>query len=114
MFKRPLIAIALLGATSTFALAQDAGQTDPQTGKKCVTFMSSDLTPTGQMRMQFRNICANPFHVAVQTSISNRIRTTSIEAGSVDKPAKAYVNCKTDERCEAAKWTYEPVTGGTS
>lgn len=114
MFKRQFIAIAMLGAVASLAHAQDAGQTDPQSGKKCVTFMSSDLTPTGQVRMQFRNVCANPFHVEVQTSLSNRIRTTNIDAGSADKPAKAYVNCKTDERCEAAKWTYTAVTSGTS
>jgi hypothetical protein len=106
MFKKQIIAIALLGAIASFAHAED--QKDPQTGKKCVTFMSSELTPTGQIRMQFRNICANPFHVEVQAQ--SRVRATDIEAGSADKPAKAYVNCKTDERCEAAKWTYEPAT----
>jgi hypothetical protein len=106
MFSKQIIAIALLGATTSFAHAQD--QTEPATGKKCVTFMASELTPTGQIRMQFRNICGNPFHVQVQAT--NRVRGTDIEAGSVDKPAKAYVNCKTDERCEAAKWSYEPAS----
>ncbi len=108
MFSKKIIAIALLGATASFAYAQDSAQTDPQTGKKCVTFMSSELTPTGQIRMQFRNICANPFHVQVQAA--SRTRATDIEAGTADKPAKAYVNCKTDERCEAAKWTYSPAS----
>jgi hypothetical protein len=106
MFSKKIIAIALLGATASFAHAQ--GETEPQTGKKCVTFMASELTPTGQIRMQFRNICANPFHVQVE--VKDRTRGTNIEAGSVDKPSKAYVNCKTDERCEAAKWSYEPAT----
>ncbi len=109
MFKKQIIAMALLGATTTFAHAQDAA-TDPQSGKKCVTFMASELTPTGQMRMQFRNICASPFQVQVQVPVGSRTRTTNIEAGTADKPSKAYVNCKPDERCEAAKWSYEAVT----
>lgn len=105
MFSKQIIAIALLGATASFAHAQE--QTEPESGKKCVTFMSSELTPTGQIRMQFRNICGNPFHVQVQAT--SRMRSTDIEAGSVEKPAKAYVNCKTDDRCEAAKWSYQPA-----
>jgi hypothetical protein len=109
MFNRQLIAIALLGATAGFSHAQDAA-TDPQSGKKCVTFMSSETTPTGQTRMVFRNTCASPFRVQVQVPLGNRTRETNIEAGTADKPSKAYVNCRADERCEAAKWTYEATT----
>ena len=109
MLNRQIIAIALLGATTTFIHAENAA-TDPQSGKKCVTFMASETTPTGQTRMAFRNTCASPFRVEVQVPVGNRTRETSIDAGTADKPSKAYVNCKADERCEAAKWSYEAAS----
>lgn len=104
MLKKSLLAIALLGATANLVHAQDAVRKDPKTGKSCVTLLSSELTNTGLMRLNFRNTCDSPFRVEVNTV--ERTRAGTIEAGTPEKPAKASVTCKTDERCEGAKWTF--------
>jgi hypothetical protein len=104
MFRRTLVAIALLGAIATAVHADDTARKDPKTGKSCVTMFSSEQTNTGQTRINFRNTCDSPFRVEI--AAPERTRSGSIEAGTPDKPAKASVTCKADERCEAAKWTY--------
>jgi hypothetical protein len=102
-FATGLLATAAVLAVTT-AYAQE-GAKDPKTGKGCVTFMSSEMTPQGQVRMNYRNTCANAFQIQVQAG--ENIRNKSIEAGSPEKPSKAYVTCKSDDRCEVAKWKFE-------
>lgn len=108
MFAKRNFAIVLLataaGVASTSAYSQE-GAKDPKSGKSCVTFMSSEMTPQGQVRMNYRNTCANAFQIQVQAG--ENIRKKSIEAGSPEKPSKAYVTCKSDDRCEVAKWKFE-------
>jgi hypothetical protein len=104
MFKKSLIAIAVLGAATTVVHAGDAARKDPKTGKNCVTMFSSEPTSTGLTRINFRNTCDSPFRVEIDAVA--RTRSGSIEAGTPEKPSKASVTCKADERCEAAKWTF--------
>lgn len=99
------LAIALLAATASIAHAGEATKTEPKTGKNCVTFMSSELTQTGLVRMNYRNICASPFQIRIQAG--DAIRKKSIEPGSPEKPTRGYVTCRSDDRCEVAKWEYE-------
>lgn len=107
MTRTSLIAIALLGA-ATMAHAEestnDAARKDPQTGKDCVTLFSSEATTTGRTLVNFRNTCDSPFRVQIDVPEHNRAGT--IEAGTPEKPAKASVTCRAEDRCEAAKWTY--------
>lgn len=103
-FQTRIFAIAVLAATSVLAHAEEAAK-EPKSGKNCVTFMSSEPTNTGQTRMNYRNICASSFQIRVQAG--DNLREKSIEPGSPEKPSKAYVTCKADDRCEVAKWRYE-------
>jgi hypothetical protein len=101
MFRKSLI--ALLGAATTLVHADEARK-DPKTGKSCVTMFSSELTSTGLTRVNFRNTCDSPFRVEIDTV--ERTRSGSIEAGTPDKPSKASVTCKAEDRCEASKWKF--------
>lgn len=101
----PVITIALLAAAATVQ-AQDAQQKEPTTGKNCVSFMSSEYTPSGMMQLNFTNICDQRFRVTVQAT-QDRTRTRTIEAGTVKKPAKLALTCKPEDRCEGGKWQYE-------
>jgi hypothetical protein len=105
MKKIPAMAIALLAASATLVHAEDNGKKDPKTGKACVAFVSSELSDRGLVRMNFRNTCDSPFRIQIQATGATRQKT--IEAGTPDKPAKAYVSCKPGENCESAKWQYE-------
>jgi hypothetical protein len=108
MFVKHTFAIGLLGTAAVFAtppVQAQEGAKDATSGKKCVIFMSSEMTPQGQMRMNYRNICPNTFQIQVEAG--ETIRKKSIEAGSPEKPSRAYVTCKPDDRCEVAKWKYE-------
>lgn len=105
MFKsRQTIAIALLAAVTALAQAQDAAKKDPKSGKSCVTYMSSELTATGQTKVNFRNVCASAFEIQLQAG--DKVRKKGIEAGSPEKPAKISITCKPEERCETAKWEF--------
>jgi len=104
MVRKSLIAIALLGAATTVVHAEEATRKDPKTGKSCVTMFSSEQTDTGLTRVNFRNTCDSPFRVEIDAT--ERTRSGSIDAGTPEKPSKASVTCKADERCEAAKWTF--------
>jgi hypothetical protein len=99
------LAIGLLAAAASLAHAGEAAKTEPKTGKNCVTFMSTELTATGLVRMNYRNICASPFEIQIQAG--ENVRKKGIEAGSPEKPTRGYVTCKSDDRCEVAKWDYE-------
>ena len=105
MLKKWTFAIALLAATTTLAHAEDAGKKDPKTGKSCVAFFSSELAENGRLRMNFRNTCDTPFEIRIP--VGRNIRKNSIEAGTPEKPAKAYVVCSPNDGCESAKWVYE-------
>ncbi len=98
-----LLATAAILAQSPAHAADDAKK-DPKTGKSCVAFMSYETTSVGQVRMNFRNICASPFQIRVEAT--GRVREKGIEPGSPEKPSKAFVTCKSDDRCEAAKWQF--------
>jgi hypothetical protein len=104
LIKRPLIAIGLLAATTTIAGAEETGKTDPETGKSCVSFLSSEPTDLGLLRMHFRNTCDSPFEIQI---IGEKTRKGSIPAGTAKKPAKAVVTCRSGDGCETAKWKYE-------
>ncbi len=104
MNRTSLIAIALLGAAATVVHAGDANRKDPKTGKDCVTQLSSEATGTGRTLVNFRNTCASPFRVEID--VPERTRAGNIEAGTPEKPAKAPVSCRAEDRCEAAKWTF--------
>jgi hypothetical protein len=104
-FYRQIFATAMLGAAAVLTHAEEAAKKEPKSGKDCVTFMSSELTNTGQTRMNYRNICTSPFQIRIQTA--ENLREKAIEPGSPEKPAKAFVTCKADDRCEVAKWRYE-------
>ena len=105
MFKKMLTAAALLGAATTAVHADEAtARKDPKTGKSCVTMFSSEPTNTGLTRINFRNTCDSAFRVEIDAA--ERTRSGSIEAGTPEKPSKASVTCKAEERCEAAKWTF--------
>jgi hypothetical protein len=107
MNRIPLIAIAMLGAAAAVHAAdnvQDTARKDPKTGKNCVTLLSSESTPTGRTLVNFRNTCDSPFRVEID--VPERTRTGTIEAGTPEKPAKASVSCRADDRCEAAKWSF--------
>jgi hypothetical protein len=99
-----IFVIAALAVTAVAAQAQEAAK-EPKSGKNCVTFMSSELTSTGQTRMNYRNICGNPFQIRVE--LRDNVREKGIEPGSPEKPSKAFVTCKPEDRCEVAKWKYE-------
>jgi hypothetical protein len=103
-FQRQIFATAL-AAAAALAHAQEAAKKEPTSGKDCVTFMSSELTNTGLTRLNYRNICTSPFQIRIQAG--ENLREKAIEPGSPEKPAKAFVTCKPDERCEVAKWRYE-------
>lgn len=108
MLIRNAIATGLLATVATFAFspahAVDVAK-HPQTGKNCVTFLSSQTTAAFQTRMNYRNICDNAFAIRIQTG--DLVREKTIEAGSSEKPSTAYITCKADDRCEAAKWIFE-------
>jgi hypothetical protein len=98
----------LFTIAATFAIAPaHAGEAakEPKTGKSCVSFISSELTNVGKVKMNYRNICANPFQIRISSGENTREGT--IEAGSPDKPSRAFITCNSDERCEVAKWKYE-------
>jgi hypothetical protein len=103
--RKQILAIALLAATAVLAHAGEAAKKDPKTGKSCVTFMSSEGTNTGMVRLNYRNICPSAFQISIQSSEARR--EGAIEAGSPEKPSKTYITCKSDERCEVAKWGYQ-------
>jgi hypothetical protein len=109
MFTRPISAMGLLAMAAILgnapSHAEEAAKTEPKTGKNCVTFISSEWTNTGMLRMNFRNICASPFQIRIPVGESTREK--AIEPGSPEKPSKAYINCKSDDRCEVAKWGYQ-------
>jgi hypothetical protein len=102
---KKILAIALLAATTALAHADDTGKKDPKTGKACVAFMSSELSQQGLVRMNFRNICDSPFTIQIQATGATRQK--AIEAGTPEKPAKAYVSCRPGDNCESSKWQYE-------
>ncbi len=104
MSRKAFIAMVLLTTTATLAHAEDSAK-DPKTGKNCVSYFSSEMTSTGQVQMNFRNICASAFQIHVLAS--GRTRDKDIEAGSPETPARVSLICKPEERCEAAKWQYE-------
>jgi hypothetical protein len=108
MLVKHTFAIGMLATSAVFALSPahaQEGAKDPKSGKSCVTYMSSELTAQGQVRMNYRNTCANAFQIQIQAG--DNIRKKSIEAGSPEKPSRAYVTCKSDDRCEVAKWKFE-------
>jgi hypothetical protein len=110
VIKRKLLAIGLLAAMGTLVHAEEAdqagmaGKTDPESGKSCVAFFSSESIDLGRVRMHFRNICDSPFQIQIMTE---KLRKGTIEAGTTRKPGKGYVTCRADDQCETAKWTYE-------
>jgi hypothetical protein len=104
-FQRQIFATVALAAAAALAHAEEAAKKEPKSGKDCVTFMSSELTSTGKTRMNYRNICTSPFQIRLQTG--DILREKAIEPGSPEKPAKAFVTCMPDDRCEIAKWRYE-------
>jgi hypothetical protein len=102
---RQFIAIALLAAAAVVAHAEDASKKDPKTGKNCVTFLSFEAPDDrGRVKVNFRNTCASSFQIQMQ--VDGKVRENRIEAGSPEKPSRAFITCKSDERCEAAKWDY--------
>jgi hypothetical protein len=103
-FQRQVLAITVLTTVAILGKAEEAAK-DPKSGKSCVTFMSSEVTISGQTRMNYRNTCASPFQIRIQAA--GNTREKGIEPGSPEKPSKAYVTCKADDRCEVAKWRYE-------
>jgi hypothetical protein len=105
MFIKQTLATGLLAAAAVLAQAGEAAKTEPKTGKNCVTLMSSELTATGLVRMNYRNICASPFEIRINAG--DVIRKRGIDSGSPEKPTRGYVTCKSDDRCEVAKWEYE-------
>ena len=105
MIKKQLIAIGLLVAATTLAHAEEAGKTDPESGKNCVSYFSAEPVDPGLVRMHFRNICDTPFQIAI--TAGEKTRKGSIKAGAPKKPAKAYVTCRSDDKCETAEWKYE-------
>ena len=105
MRNTPIIAIALLAAAASVQ-AQDAQQKEPTTGKNCVAFMSSEYTATGQMQLNYTNICDKSFQITVHGT-QDVTKTKAIEAGTVKKPTKASITCKPEYRCEGGKWQYE-------
>jgi hypothetical protein len=107
MIRRQLLAIGLLAAATTLAYGREAregGKTNPETGKSCVEFFASEPIDLGRVRMYFRNTCGSPFEIQI---MAERTRKASIEAGTAQKPAKAYVTCRSDDQCETADWKYE-------
>lgn len=109
MFTRPISAIGLLAMAAILAhtptRADEAARKEPSSGKNCVSFVSSEFTNTGLLRMNYRNICDGAFQIRLQ--VGEKIREKSIEAGSPAKPSRAYITCKAEDRCEVAKWSYE-------
>ncbi len=102
--KRQALATILLATAAVLAHAQEDAKKEPKTGTNYVPFLSSAMPARGQVRMIFRNICASAFQIRVEAR--GNIRESGIEAGSPEKPSRAFVLCKTDERCEVAKWQY--------
>lgn len=106
MFKNQILAVALLATTASLVhAADDTAKKDPKTGKNCVIFISSEPANNAMVRMNFRNTCDTPFEIRI--SAGQNTRKKSIEAGSSDKPSKAYVTCRASDVCETAKWSYE-------
>ncbi len=106
MFKKGIIAIALLGAAATVThAAADTAQKDPKTGKNCVTFFSSEPGDSGLIKLNFRNTCATAFEIRIPAG--SNIRKKSIDAGTPENPSKAFVTCKSSDGCETAKWLFE-------
>jgi hypothetical protein len=105
MFRKQIIATALLGTIAAFAHGSEAPKKDPKTGKNCVTFMSSEAVDNALVRMNFRNTCDSPFEIRIP--VGQNTRKKSIEAGSSEKPTKAFVTCRSSDACETAKWLYE-------
>lgn len=105
MINKQITAIALLVAAAGLAHAQDAPKTDPGSGKNCVSFFSSESPTPGLIRMNFRNICDSQFQIEIMAA--EKTRKGTINAGTPEKPAKAYVTCRSDDGCEAAEWKYE-------
>lgn len=106
MLKKQVLAIVLLAASTTVThAADDAAKKDPKTGKSCVSFFSSEPGDNGLLRMHFRNTCSTPFQIRIP--VGENTRKKAIEAGSPETPAKAFVTCKSEDRCETAKWLYE-------
>ena len=103
-FQKQVLVMAVLATFAALGYAGEAAK-EPKSGKKCVTFMSSEVTNTGQTRMNYRNVCANSFQIRVQ--VGDNMREKGIEPGSPEKPSKAYITCKPEDRCEGAKWRYE-------
>jgi hypothetical protein len=99
-------AMAAVATAGGLAQAEEAaGPTHPESGKSCVAYFSAERTDTGRVRMHFRNICNQPFQIRIP--VGEKARKGSIEAGTPDKPAKAYVTCRSDDGCETADWTFE-------
>ncbi|MEJ0100498.1 MAG: hypothetical protein WDO12_12505 [Pseudomonadota bacterium] len=106
MSRKPLVTFALLATTAIASLAHaDDATRDPGTGKKCVTYLSSETTAGGQTQMNFRNTCGSPFQIRVEGI--GRTREKGIEAGTPQTPARVSLICTPEERCEVAKWVYE-------
>jgi hypothetical protein len=109
MIKRQLIAIALLATLGSLALAKEAGKeagkTDPESGKSCVTFLAAERTTNGLVKMYYRNICATPFEIQIMTE--DATRTGTIKAGTPKKPAKTSIICKSADECDRSDWKYE-------
>jgi hypothetical protein len=102
--KGQLIAIGLLAASATLATAEESSKTDPGSGKSCVEYIAAESTNVGLVRMHYRNICATPFDIRI---MAEKPRKASIKAGTPEKPAKAYVTCRSDDHCETAEWKIE-------
>jgi hypothetical protein len=101
-----MAALAVVAATGDPAQAEEAaGATDPESGKSCVAWFSSEHTDTGLVRMHFRNICSQPFEIRIP--VGEKTRKGRIEAGTPEKPAKAHVICRSDDGCETADWKFE-------
>jgi len=104
MLMKHALAIALL-ATTSLVRAEDTGKKDPQTGKDCVTYFSSEAGTAGVVHMNFRNICGSPFQIRVMGS--EHTREGTIGPGSPASPSRGYVACSPEDRCEASKWQYQ-------
>ena len=103
MINRSIVAVlSVFGITLSHA--QDAAKTNPETGKNCVTLLSSEITAAGLVRVYFRNTCGSPFQIQIEAN--QRTREAAITAGTTKAPSKAYVTCRAQDGCEGAKWKY--------
>jgi hypothetical protein len=105
MIKRPLVGIALLAAAVGLAMGEEAGKTDPDSGKSCVSLLAAERTQTGLMLMHYRNICDSEFGIQIKTEKVTRKGT--IKAGTAKKPGKAIITCKSSDECDRSEWKYE-------